>query len=158
MPRLAFIVKRYPVPVVLVTLHTALMIWNELPPGSIKDPNPPPGTGLRFLCNFADIPTQIVWIFLPNPVFAWFPGLSFIWICGTFQWLAIGCFIQFNINRRHAPPRESHPAEDRHGPRASGPCRDMGIFEPAAKEEIREQPRQVPPEVQGAIQSRKTRM
>jgi hypothetical protein len=94
MARGIFHVNRYPIPIIFLALHTGLMIWNECSTGTIKD-DPSVGTGLLFLCNFADIPAQMLWGFLGTPL----PWLSFLWIFGTLQWLAIGLFMQIIYNR-----------------------------------------------------------
>ena len=157
MARRIFLINRYPIPVVLVALHTALMIWNERSTGTIKDQDPSVGTNLLFLCNFADTPTLLLWVSLPNPVFALFPGLSFIWIFGTIQWLAIGVFMQLIINRGRATPRgKSPPRRDWQGPGATDFWRDIEGLDPSVEERVRLQPEQGLPDDQAAIRPRKS--
>jgi hypothetical protein len=108
MKRVWFFAKRWPIPIIAVAIHTAMLIWSQLPWDYHR---PTLADNLVFLFFLiADWPCHLLVIFdaVPEGVVHLFGGSGFYAIFGTSQWIIIGVSVQLWVNFRGRRP----PADD----------------------------------------------
>jgi hypothetical protein len=98
MKRVWFVAKRWPIPIIAVAIHTAMVIWSQLPWDYHR---PTLADNLVFVFFLiADLPCHLV----PDGVVLLFGPSRFYAIFGTSQWIIIGVSVQLWVNYRGRRP------------------------------------------------------